>query len=231
MLHRTMPRRPRIQIPDTTLHVVQRGNNKSPTFFEAEDYQRYLDLLEAAARRYDTRVHAYVLMTNHVHLLMTSSMAGGISRTMQLVGGRYVAALNRRLGRTGTLWEGRFRSSPIDSSRYLLACYRYIERNPVRAGIVPSPCDYRWSSYALNSRGRVSSLVRPHPAFLALGSTPRDRAARYKMLVGEELPEDLLEEIRSGIRKGLRSASDTFRETVGAHLPPRLGTGGRGRPR
>ncbi len=205
-----MPRRPRICVPDTTLHVVQRGHNRARTFFAVHDYLRYLTLLKAACVRYQTQVHAYVLMTNHVHVLLTSSSADGVSRTMQHVGSRYVAAVNLRVGRTGTLWEGRFRSSPIDSEHYLLACYRYIELNPVRAGIVRHPGEYRWSSFSANVGAQDSPLITPHSAFRALGPNARIRAARYRALVEEGLDAGLLEEFRDGIRTGHPAGGEDF---------------------
>lgn len=203
-----MPRPPRIRLPNITFHVVHRGNNKAPTFYAPQDYALYLMLLEAAARRYETQVHAYVLMTNHVHLLVTSSLADGVSRTMQYTAGRYAAAVNVHLGRSGTLWEGRFRSSPIDTDRYLLACYRYIELNPVRAGMVKRPQDYPWSSIGVNCGTRASSLVTPHPVFLALGRTPQIRAARYLELLGEQSLDEMVDEIRNGIKTGLPVGSE-----------------------
>ena len=179
-LYGSMARRPRISPPGITLHLVQRGNNRSATFFEDQDYREYLRLLQLAARRWESRVHAYALMTNHVHLLVTPMIPGGVSKLLQYVGSQYVTWLNRRLERSGTLWEGRFRSSPIESDRYCLACYRYIELNPVRAGLVRHPEDYRWSSYRANACGRASSLVAAHPTFLSLGETSADRRRRYR---------------------------------------------------
>jgi len=213
-----------------TLHAVQRGNNRSAAFHDTQDYLCYLRLLEAAARRYETRVHAYVLMTNHVHLLLTSNLLNGISRTLQYVASRYVQAANERYGRTGTLWESRYRSTPVDSERYCLACYRYIELNPVRAGIVKSPEDYRWSSYRVNSTARWSSLVSPHPTFLALSETPAGCAAQYRLLVREALPDDVLQDIRSSLRRGVPAGDEAFREKIEASLKRRIGTGKRGRP-
>ncbi|SRR5690606_26595865 len=226
-----MPRPPRISVPNTTFHVVQRGNNQARTFFEEQDYALYLALLEYACRRYQTQVHAYVLMTNHVHLLVTSSLPEGVSRTMQYVAGRYVAKLNRRLGRTGTLWGGRFRSSPIDTDRYLLACYRYIELNPVRAGMVRRPDDYAWSSVRINCGTRASSLVTPHAVFLELGKTAEIRAARYRELLEEGLPQKVMNELRNGVRSGLPAGSEEFRQSLEASVNRSLRRRRPGRPR
>ena len=138
-------------LPGVPSHVVQRGNDRQACFFEQENHLFYLDCLGQACRRYEVVLHAYVLMTNHVHLLMTPVTELGISRVMQLVGNRYVQYINKSYRRTGTLWEGRHKASLIDAERYLLTCYRYIELNPVRAGMVMHPGDYAWSS---RKRGR-----------------------------------------------------------------------------
>lgn len=225
-----MPRPPRISVPNTTFHVVQRGNNQARTFFEEQDYALYLALLEYACRRYQTQVHAYVLMTNHVHLLVTSSLPEGVSRTMQYVAGRYVAKLNRRLGRTGTLWGGRFRSSPIDTDRYLLACYRYIELNPVRAGIVRSPDAYRWSSYRANATEAATSLISAHPVLFSLGKTPLERALRYRELLRQPLPADTLRLIRQRLKDGLPIGDAGFRKDLETSLRRPLVKPKRGRP-
>ncbi len=146
-----MPRQQRYRLPGVPQHVIQRGNNRQVTFFDNMDYRKYLDCLETAGDKYDCAIHAYVLMTNHVHLLMTPSEPDSISKVMQSVGRQYVQYINWSYKRTGTLWEGRYKASPIESERYLLTCYRYIELNPVRAGMVASPADYAWSSYRHNA--------------------------------------------------------------------------------
>jgi putative transposase len=209
-----MPRRPRISPIGTTLHVTQRGHNRSRTFFEERDYREYLHLLHIASKRASCAVHAYVLMTNHVHLLVTPELETGVSKLLQYVGSRYVAWLNRRLNRTGTLWEGRFRSSPVDRDRYCLACYRYIELNPVRAGIVRHPADYRWSSYGANALGLSSVLVSPHPTFVALAESPNERRRRYAELFNEVLPTETLSRIREGVRSGRPTGAAPFVEEI-----------------
>jgi putative transposase len=211
-----MPRPHRIRIPGLTFHVVQRGHNGQRTFFSNDDFRRYIELVALSSRRYATEVHAYVLMSNHVHLLMTSSKASGISRTMQMVGSNYVREINEQYDRTGTLWEGRFRSSPIDSEFYCLACYRYIELNPVRAGLVSAPGDYRWSSFLENTGQQAPRLTEPHPSFLALGLTDAERVARYREIVRLRLPTTTLETIRLGTRKGSPVGSAKFRQRLAA---------------
>jgi putative transposase len=213
-----------------TLHVVQRGNNRSQTFFATEDYREYLRLLRIASARYETRIHAYALMTNHVHLLLTPLLPSGVSGLLQYVGARYVARLNARLERTGTLWEGRFRSSPVASDNYCLACYRYIELNPVRADIVKDPAEYPWSSYRFNAQGVPSEFLSPHPTFLALATHANERRRCYRELVGEALPEQTLSEIRRAVRTGAPTGGKRFKEKIEAAVNRRVGNG-RGRPR
>jgi putative transposase len=148
-----MPRRTRNYIPGFPYHIVQRGNNREACFIESENYQYYLELWRQLSKRYGVKVHAYCLMTNHIHILVTPESKRSISDTMKVVGSRYAQYINLKYRRTGTLWEGRHRSSLVQSERYLLSCYRYIELNPVRAGMVSRPEEYRWSSYAINAWG------------------------------------------------------------------------------
>lgn len=162
-----MARLGRYFLPGQPLHVIQRGNNRAPIFFHDEDYTRYRDWLARAAAEQGCAVHAYVLMTNHVHLLVTPESADSLPRLMQSLGRRYVRSVNAAYRRTGTLWEGRYRAAPIDSEAYFLACCRYIELNPVRARMVAHPRDYRWSSYAAHARGARDALAHDHPLYRA----------------------------------------------------------------
>lgn len=225
-----MPRPKRTCIPDFPHHVVQRGNNKHETFYNDVDYSRYLSFLRDASIRHGVAVHAYVLMTNHVHLLMTPTSSNGLSQVMQDLGRRFVAYINKAYSRTGTLWEGRFRSSVIDTDHYCLACYRYIDLNPSRAGIVTDPVDYRWSSCRHNSRGTASSLIVPHQSYLQLGNSIEIRATRYRALISESLGFNSLNRIRFGISKCLPVGSDRFKTDIEENLGRRLGTGRIGRP-
>ena len=219
-----MPRLPRIRIPGMTFHVVHRGNDRSRTFFVDDDYRAYLHLLCLNSQRYRTSVHAYVLMTNHVHMLLTSSLPNGISLTMQHVSAGYARRINDRYRRTGSLWEGRFKSSPIDSEFYCLACYRYIELNPVRAGMVQSPGDYRWSSYHENVGKHALSIVSPHPCYQTLGGTPAVRHERYRGIVHEHLPDQTIAAIRHGASKGLPVGGDAFRTRIETEIGTSLGS-------
>jgi putative transposase len=182
-----MPRKLRTYLPGVPCHVVQRGNDRKACFFQRDDYPFFLQCLGEACRRYGVSLHAYVLMTNHVHLLMTPSSAEGISRVMQLVGNRYVQYVNRSYRRTGTLWEGRHKASLIDAERYLLSCYRYIELNPVRAGMVAQPGEYAWSSYPFHALGKSNPLIADHEVYLRLGNDVVDRRSAYAALFRTEL--------------------------------------------
>jgi putative transposase len=196
-------RRERMYLGGYTYHVVQRGNNRQPCFTEPLDYVLYSDYLQDALLRYGVVLHAFALMGNHVHLLMTPGCEDGISRVMSLVGNRYVQYVNKHYGRTGTLWEGRHRACVIDTERYLLNCYRYIDLNPVRAGLVSHPYSYYWCSYACNAHGVVSEIVTPHPEYLALGVSVEKRCAAYHGLCELALRQDELQEIRQATRSGL----------------------------
>jgi putative transposase len=165
-------------LSDQPLHVIQRGNNREAIFFADEDYARYRDWLAAAAAEYGCAIHSFVLMTNHVHLLVTPRATDSLPRTMQSLGRRYVRHVNTVYRRTGTLWEGRYRAAPIDSEPYFLACCRYIELNPVRARMVRHPSDYRWSSYLAHAQGATDPMLTVHEIYDRLGSTPAERALR-----------------------------------------------------
>ena len=197
-----MARPPRIVLPGQPAHVVQRGHNRQPVFFDPLDYRQYLSHLADAAKKTACNVHAYVLMTNHVHLLVTPTRADSLSRLMQSVNRRYVRFINTRYQRRGTLWEGRFKSALIDTDRYLLACSRYIEMNAVRAGMVDTPAVYRWSSYRCNAFGLQDHLVTPHATYLMLANTGDARRKAYRQLFDHELDESDLSAIRTATQKG-----------------------------
>jgi putative transposase len=180
-----MPRRPRCNLDHVPLHIVQRGHNQEPCFFADADYQRYLVFLRQALAETDCTLHAYVLMTNHVHLLLTPRRADEVSNALISLGRRYVQHVNRAYQRTGTLWDSRYRSSLIQSDRYLLACQRYIELNPVRAGIVRNPADYPWSSYRVHALGQADDMVSSHPLYWALGREGTERQLAYRKLFDE----------------------------------------------
>ncbi len=183
-----MARLPRLSLAGYPHHVIQRGNNRQAIFVDAADRQYMLDLLVECAASCKVVVHAYVLMDNHLHLLMTPQTAEGLPKMMQAVGRRYVRRFNDRHGRTGTLWEGRYRSTVIDSERYLLACMAYIDLNPVRAGMVLQAADYPWSSHAHYIGQRQDRLITPHSLVWSLGNTPFAREAAYAQWVQAGVP-------------------------------------------
>ena len=170
-----MPRKTRMYLPGVPCHLVQRGNNKQVCFFTENDYRYYLDCIRQGLKQYKAKLHAYVLMTNHVHLLVTPDYEDSLPRLMQLIGRQYVQYINKTYNRTGTLWEGRYKSSLIDSENYLLTCSRYIELNPVNAGMVDKPEEYCWSSYHHNGLGKTNSLLSSHALYLGLGPNKVDR--------------------------------------------------------
>ena len=203
-----MPRPARICVPGIPLHIVQRGHNRQKCFRKRADYLRYLGYLANSAKRYEIQVHAYALMTNHIHILITPGHNLSASRFMQYLGRCYVQAFNRIYERSGTLWEGRFRSFPVGTENYLFACYRYIELNSVLAGIVDSPDQYPWSSYRTNALGAPNIIIQPREEWLGLGQTKDVRCARYQHLFSTPLEESELAEIRASIKSGSEPGSD-----------------------
>ncbi|WP_101926536.1 MULTISPECIES: transposase [Luteimonas] len=226
-----MARLTRLDLPGIPQHIVQRGNDRQPCFALDVDYQQYRQELGEAALKHACEVHAYVLMTNHVHLLVTSAEAGGISRMMQAIGRRYVACFNARYRRTGTLWEGRFKSALVDSDAYVLACYRYIELNPVRAAMCRVPGDYAWSSYHANALGRHEPRLRPHAAWTALGTTDATRQQSYRELVAAGIPDDLRDALALHTRQQKPWGSDRFRKEIEVLTGRALEVRPAGRPR
>lgn len=209
-----MPRGLRLGAAGVPVHVVQRGNNRAACFAGDDDRRLYLRCLGHSAERYSCAVHAYVLMTNHVHLLLTPSESHSVSRLMQHMGRRYVRTFNERHGRTGTLWEGRFRSSIVDSERYFLTCMRYIEHNPVRAGIVRDALDYPWSSHRHHATVRRDPLITEHECYLRLGNTDVERGAAYRALCSTGLAGSEVETIRRCANKGAPLGPEDFQERM-----------------
>jgi len=225
-----MPRRARLRIAGAPLHIIQRGNNRSACFFADHDYGCYLHHLEELEARYTCSIHAYVMMTNHVHLLLTPCRPDGASLLMKHLGQRYVQYVNRVYDRSGTLWEGRFRSSIVQAETYLLRCQQYIELNPVRAGMVDAPGAYPWSSFGVNALGYRGELITPHPIFLALGPDEVSRRAAYLALFHGELEQMELEEIRTSANAGYALGNERFRKEMAVALGRRAGPGKPGRP-
>lgn len=219
-----MARHPRIDLPEVPQHVIQRGNNRLPCFMDSNDRLSYLHLLEKALVREDCRLHAYVLMDNHVHLLATPAHPGSIARMMQRLGRNYVSLFNRRHQRTGTLWEGRYKACLVDSETYLLRCHRYIELNPVRAGITDEPGSFRWSSCASYLGKRPATFLSVHPHWLALGQTREARQAAWRRILDEAIPPEQIEEIRLNVRQQRALGGEAFKAMVEAKTRQFAGT-------
>jgi putative transposase len=225
-----MARLGRYFLPGQPLHIIQRGNNRQPIFFSGDDYRRYRDWLAEAARDNGCAVHAYVLMTNHVHILATPKTADSLPRLMQSLGRRYVRHINTAYERTGTLWEGRYRAAPIDSEPYFLACSRYIELNPQRAGMVAHPRDYRWSSYAFHAHGEADALVSDHALYRALARTAVERQKAYRALFRAALDEMFLDELRAATNGGWALGGERFKRRIAEALGRRVTPLPKGRP-
>lgn len=225
-----MPRRPRLVLPNVPLHVIQRGNNRQACFFAEEDYRIYLDWLSQFADKSGCQIHAYVLMTNHVHLLLSADRPEAPGALMKALGQRYVQYVNRTYRRSGTLWEGRFRSCLTQEDTYLLACQRYIELNPVRAGMAEHPAEYRWSSYRGNAQGEPDALLKPHLLYHALGSDKTSRTAAYRELFRYQLEPGLVDEIRRATNGNYALGSAAFSEQISEALGRRVTPGKSGRP-
>jgi putative transposase len=226
-----MPRRARLSIAGIPHHVIQRGHNRSPCFFSDRDYRFYLCYLNEEADRSGCAIHAYVLNPNHVHLLVTPDTEDALAMMMRGLGGRYVQYVNHVHRRTGTLWEGRFKSSLVDSERYLLTCYRYIELDPVRLRLVTDPGDYPWSSYGCHARGIRNGVIRDHPLYLALGAAPEERTLAYRELFRYRIDDRELNEISMSVSLGLVLGGDPFKDEIERVVARRVRPGRSGRPR
>lgn len=225
-----MARQPRLTVPGYPHHVIQRGNNRQPIFVDDADRQKLLGLLAEQAQRTQVAVHAYVLMDNHVHLLLTPETAEGIPQLMQAVGRSYVRSFNNRHGRSGTLWEGRYRSSLIETERYLLACMVYMDLNPVRAGMVGVPSEHEWSSHRHYIGQRVDKLVTPHALFWSLGNTPFAREAAYRELAMAGVGVSQQESLTRSALTGWTLGSPAFVQSLQESTQRRLVPGKAGRP-
>ena len=225
-----MARLPRISPIGLPVHLIQRGNNRQICFAAQDDYVAYLCWLREYSEKFSVDIHAWVLMTNHVHLLCTPQKAGAVSMMMQSVGRRYVQYFNYQYQRSGTLWEGRYRSCLVQSESYLLEVYRYIELNPVRANMVEDPGEYAWSSYQINALEKVSGLCKPHPEYMKLGKRKDVRMERYRALFVHHVEDKLLTEIREGLNKGMALGNERFKEEIEELTGRRLTSKKVGRP-
>jgi putative transposase len=225
-----MPRKPRFFVPGTAVHAVQRGHNKAAVFFDDFDYLEYLRCLKAESETSGCAVHAYVLMTNHVHLLLTPQAPNSVGRLFQSLGRHYVRYVNQTYDRKGSLWEGRYKGNIVESQRYLLACMRYIEMNPVRAGMVDIPARYRWSSYSRNALGVSNAIVRLHEEYLALSHDAAGRESAYRAFFDKNPGGDELDLLRASMQSGTPLGNDKFKAQVEAAMGRKVGMLKRGRP-
>lgn len=226
-----MARLPRLAVAGHPHHIIQRGNNRQAIFRDAQDCERFLAELGELLKLHAVALHSYVLMPNHLHLLATPESKDSLSKLMQALGRRYVGWFNRRHQRTGGLFEGRFRTSVIEADRYLLACSRYIELNPVRAGLVNAAEAYQWSSLRHHLGQRADPLITEHPLVWSIGNTPYERQAAYRGLFEAGLSAPETEQIRFAVHRGWGLGSPQFLGTVAAATPRRLAPGQAGRPR
>lgn len=226
-----MPRRSRIVVPSNPLHIIQRGNNRQACFFSDEDYLVYLQWLKEYALVSGCLIHSFVLMTNHVHLLLTPQRKNSPGDLLKRLGQRYVQYINRTYKRTGTLWEGRFRSCLIQEEKYLLTCQRYIELNPVRANIVKYPGDFQWSSYGSNGQGKKCDLISPHPLYQALGKSEEEKQSAYRELFRYDLESGEIDKIRKATNGNFAVGARRFQEEISEMLGRRVFPGKAGRPK
>ncbi len=226
-----MARLPRFFVPDVPQHIIQRGNNREAIFADHRDYLYYLVCLKKAAESHDLLIHAYVLMTNHIHLLATPAREESIPKVMQSIGRRYVQYFNFTYQRTGTLWEGRYRATLVDTENYLLSCYRYIELNPVRAGMIKHPSEYPWSSYRCNAAGEKDTLITTHQKYLELGKNKEERQSYYIDLFKEPLAEKHMNNIREATNKAWVLGDDYFKQKIQALTDRRVEKISSGRPK
>ena len=226
-----MPRRPRIHLDGVRLHIVQRGHNREPCFFGEEDYSSYLHWLGEALAATDCALHSYVLMTNHVHLLLTPRKAAVVPQLIISLGRRYVQYINRTYRRTGTLWDSRYKSSLVRAETYLLACQRYIELNPVRAAMVEDPAHYRWTSYRANGLGQADAGVTPHSLYHALGQTDRARQTAYRALFRAQVDYPAIDDIRLALNQNQPLGNGRFYAKIEQVTGMRREARPRGRPR
>jgi putative transposase len=225
-----MARLPRLTVPGYPHHIIQRGNNRQPIFVHGGDYELLLELLEENAKKFQVAIHAYVLMSNHFHLLATPETTEGIPQMMQAVGRRYVRNFNLRHGRTGTLWEGRYKSTLIQAERYLLACMVYIDLNPVRAGIAAEPGDYPWTSHNHYMGRRADRLVTPHPLYWELGNTPFSRDEAYASLVRAGISTDQQRALTDSALRGWALGEPNYVADLQRRTARRVAKANAGRP-
>ncbi len=225
-----MPRKPRYFLPNIPVHVVHRGHSRSPVFFQDEDYRTYLYWMKEAAEKYRVRIHSFVLMTNHIHILLTPCAGSDVSSFMQYLGRHYVPYINHKYGTSGSIWEGRFKGSLVQQETYFLSVMRYIELNPVRASMVEYPSQYRWSSFCHNAGDKVIRMISQHDIYNSLGQTDQQRSDAYKELFNSTLDSGSLKKISAAWLTGTPLGNNCFRSMVEETFATRVGQDRRGRP-
>ncbi len=226
-----MPRKPRFYLPNYPVHIVQRGHNNKNVFFENEDYKVYLDWLQEGSEWYEVPIHAYALLPNQIHILASPPDKEAASRMMQYQGRRYVPYVNATYGKTGTIWQGRYKASLIDPDTYLLNCMTYIEGLPVREGLSKSPGPYKWSSFKRNAQGKKNALITPHAAYLDIGRGDKKRQEKYTAMSKAGLSDEIITDISDAWQTGTPLGSDKFKKMVERRLKIKVGHAKRGRPR
>jgi putative transposase len=225
-----MARLPRLVVPHQPHHVIQHGIDRQSIFRDADDHTAFLRWLREAAKQFKVAIHAYVLMPNHLHLLATPSDEAGLGRMMQWIGRHYVPYFNQKYGRTGTLWQGRYKAAVIDAEPYFMTCSAYIELNPVRAGLAFGPEDYPWSSYAHHVGTKSDPVITDHALYWALGNTPFGREAAYRSLMEQGLTANEVLAVTEATRKGWALGSDNFKKHLEKTVNRRVRPAKRGRP-
>ena len=226
-----MPRKPRFYVPEMPVHIWQRGNNRQEIFFADSDYNAYLTWMYQGAKRYGCAIHAYVLMPNHVHCFMTPESINSVGRMMQFVGRNYVSYINRTYDRSGTLWEGRYKSSLVNAPQYGVACYRYLGTNPIRSNLVATPDAYKWSSYSANAQGKSRDMLQPLQEYTALGATDDMRQQIYQALLSNPQDKYEMEMIQQCVQSGTPLGDERYQAELSKKLGFQVGYSKRGRPR
>ncbi|GAC1406381.1 MAG: transposase [Burkholderiaceae bacterium] len=226
-----MARLSRLIIPNAPHHVMQRGAARQAVFHDADDFRTFLHYLKDAAKQFKLAIHAYVLMSDHIHLLVSPADLTGLARTMQWIGRHYVPYFNQKYGSIGTIWQGRYKAAVIDSERYFLVCSQYIELNPVRAGVTDQPADYPWSSYRHHVGIAPDPLISEHAVYWALGNTPFAREAAYRHLSDQEMSTEVMAAITDSTLKGWAIGTEEFKSSLEKQANMRVRPSKAGRPR